>query len=69
LNASAGVWIWTYKSAVSSGQLVDAAFSVALTADSKFVAVGSWGDDKHVNPQLHVFAGLFFVTLFLFVGV
>jgi hypothetical protein len=57
LNASAGAWVWTYKSAVSSGVLVDAVFSVALTSDSKFVAVGSWGDDKHVNPQLHVFAG------------
>lgn len=47
----------SYTSNVSSGQLVDAAFAVTLSADSNFVAVGSWGDDKHVNPQLHVFKG------------
>ncbi len=46
-----------YTSNVSSGQLVDAAFAVTLSADSFFVAVGSWGDDKNVNPQLHVFRG------------
>jgi hypothetical protein len=57
LNSSAGQWIWTFKSAVSSGVLVDAAFTVALSSDNNFVAVGSWGDEKHVNPQLHVFRG------------
>ena len=58
LNATTGTWLWTYKSAVSSGVLTDAVFSVSLSADGEFVAVGSWGDDKHLNPQLHVFKAL-----------
>jgi hypothetical protein len=57
LNATSGAWIWTFTSAQSSGILVDAVFTVALSADSQYVAVGSWGDDKNVNPQLHVFKG------------
>lgn len=32
-------------------------FRSPLTQPSQYAAVGSWGDDKHVNPQLHVFRG------------
>jgi hypothetical protein len=52
-----GTTLWLYTSPESSGTYIDAAFAIATTDQGEAVVLGSWGDDRHVNPTLHVFAG------------
>jgi hypothetical protein len=57
VNTSSGGQVWVHRSKNSSGELVDIASSLVVSDGGEAVAVGSWGDRQHVNPQFTVLRG------------
>ena len=57
-NLSTGDPLWSFVSQLSSGVEGDTVASLSITDDGKYVAVGTWGDNDNLNPQLHVFQGI-----------
>lgn len=47
--------LWTYIYPMGAGAYQDIPYEIAATHDGGYIAVGSWGDEANINPEVHVF--------------
>ena len=47
--------IWTYNYPVSSGAVQEYISDIEVSADGRYIIVGSYGDNANINPEVHIF--------------